>query len=461
MGRYRLSVYSHGPRQLSQVALLCLLVALVGSSAHAGPLQVLARYPDSFTLGWSPFSADWDRSQVMPYPAPSSYLTGKPGYVRHFLGPSDGEQPKLIQSFTYRSLSGQQVSAALALAIWGYRVSWFEEQANGYVYGGSFVVPALWIREKRKNPDGSVETLYHEAKQSRYCLSVPPSGKLKPDTDYWLEVEPLHIVLHSELQFEESPVCPAPVSPLLPSDLTFLPLPILSASGPDWYYGLSRLTLELPQGWEQSAVAGPPLIALPPQSRERYHYEGQDFPRDDPPATWRSFTYWWYGQPRDKGNGQGGTWWYPVCGPVGYVGQPGLWSSFGAFGPRVGVVVEARTKPVPLEVLRTSPTNGERGVSLTVRVEIQFNKRLTGARPEHIRWRDSRGNQVDYGWQIDGDTLLLWPHQPLRQNTDYRVVIRQGAVQAYAQALPSDFELTFSTRPPSGGGGGGGGGLIQ
>jgi hypothetical protein len=345
----------------------------------------------------------------------------------------------------------------MAFAIWGYRVSWFEEKGDGYVYGGSTLVPALWIREKRTLPDGTGEVVYHEVQQGRYSLTVPPAGNLKPDTDYWLEVEPLQVIIHSELQIEESPVCPAPVSPLLPSDLTFIPLPILRASGPDWYYGLSRLTLlsDLPEPQVSSSDR------LPPQSLDAYHYEGPDRPRAEWPATFASCTYWWYGQPCDKGNGQGGSWWYPVCGPVGYVRRPGLWSSFGAFGPRVSVVVESHTRPVPLEVVRTSPVNGERGVSPTVRIEVQFNKPLTRVIPNHIRWRDSRGNAVEFGWQIDGNTLLLWPGKPLQQNTDYRVLIRQGAVSSYAQALPQDFELSLSTRPPSGGGGGGGGGLIQ
>lgn len=426
----------------------------------ADPVEVLSVSSDSVSLAWRPVSADvkaWD-PQLMPYPAPNSYLPGQNGYPLIVEGPS--ETPKYVQSFTYQSLvHGHPVSAALAFATWGYRVSWFRQDAKGFVYQGSFLVPALWVK---CGPDK-----YREVSEGRYRLAVPPRGAgLLPDTPYRIVVEPLKVKVHDWLDFEDGGVFIPSFSPLLPSDVSFVALPVLWAEGPAWYYGLGRLSDCSAFAEPQVSYADdmPPLaFNTPPGSRDRYHYEGSDLPHlgqpwDDP---WTSRVYWWYGQPSHRGNGRGGAYWYPVCGTAGYVKKGDPWKTFGAIGPRVGLELSVRTGREPLRVVDTSPSTGQRGVSPTVRVDITYSLELTGLNVGALRWQDSSGRAVDFGAQIDHTHLLVWPHKPLSADTDYRLVVGRGAVSAGGVRPDGDFVLTFSTKPASGGGGGGGHGRAQ
>jgi len=438
------------------ILLLAVSEFWTSAALAASPVEVLSVGTDYVSIAWRPVSADvkaWDE-HLMPYPAPNSYLPGENGYPRIVQGPS-WMVPAKIQCFTYESLNGHVISAALAFAIWGYRVSWFQKDPKGFIYQGSFVVPALWLKVAPEK--------YAEASQGRYHLPVPPIGRaFAPDTEYRIVVEPLKLRVHDWLDFDDASVCIPSFSPLIPSDLTFVPLPILWARGPKWYYGLSELrdSEAFPDAQISYADNMPPLsFNTPPACRDRYHYEGPDLPPlgkpwDDP---WTARVYWWYGQPSNFGNGMDGLYWYPVCGPVGYVKKGGLWDSFGAVGPRVPVELAVRTARMPLTVVSSSPVNGDRGVSLTVRVEITYSLELKYLNVSSIRWQDSNGRAVEFGAQIQGHQLLLQPRKPLSANTDYRIIVGRNAVSAATCSPESDFQLNFSTKPRSGGGGGGGG----
>ena len=441
----------------SRAVALAVTVGVAAAAGAASPVQVLGVYKDSVTIAWRPVGADvkaWD-SQLMPYPAPTSYITGSLGYPRITQGPSDGEVPKFIEAYTYQSFNGRPVAAALVFSTWGYRVSWFEQKDNGFVCRGSFLVPALWIRER--GPTG--DFIYHEVQKGRYTLCVPPKGALKPDTRYQICVEPLKLIVHEWLDFEDASVCVPSFSPLIPSDITFQPLVILWPKGPQWYYGLTRLSNcdEFPGAEMSYAGDMPPLsFNTPPRDRSRYHYEGPDMPQlGDFQDPWTSRVYWWVGQPASEGNGQGGSHWYPVCGVRGYVKRGGMWESFGAQGPRVMAEVSVRTQPEPFEVVSTSPQNGERGVKPDARVVITLNKPITYLNSGAIRWTDSSGKALLFAAQVDGRELRLRPQKPLSQDTDYRIVLPRGAVKSDGQTLAADFAFSFSTKPPSGGGGGG------
>lgn len=433
-------------------------VGFSGLAKAASPAEVLTTYTDAVTIAWRPMGAcleDWD-PQLMRYPAPTSYLTGKDGYVRHVYGPADSEAPKYVEAFTYKSFSGRPVAAALAFANWGYRVSWFEQRPNGFVYGGSFLVPALWVRERHSD----FGYCYHEVRAGRYTLPVPVKGAFRPGTSYRITVEPLKIVLHEWLDFEDASVCIPSFSPLIPSDITFQPIVILWPKGPKWYYGLSKLSncegFAEPQ--VSSAADMPPLsFNSPPKDLSRFHYEGSDRPGlgqqwDDP---WLARVYWWYGQPASRGNGMGGGYWYPVCGVRGYVQGGGDWTSFGAQGPRVMWEAAVTTKPLPFEVVSTFPQNGQRGVKPDVVVEVTLSKPITSLDAAALRWTDGSGQPVEFSAQAREAKLLLQPRKPLSQNTDYHITIPKSALKSGTETLAADFSFSFSTKPPSGGGGGG------
>lgn len=170
-----------------------------------------------------------------------------------------------------------------------------------------------------------------------------------------------------------------------------------------------------------------------------------------------SRTYWWFGKPASKGSPTGDTEWYPVCGVRGYVKRGGDWESFGAQGPRVMCELAVSTKPIPFEVVRTSPENGQRGVDRNLTVEITFSKPITNLNANALRWTDSSGKAVGFDAHADGARVLMRPRNALSQNTDYRITIPRGSVASGGESLAQDFTFSFSTKPPSGGGGGGGG----
>ncbi|MCX7598832.1 MAG: Ig-like domain-containing protein [Armatimonadetes bacterium] len=454
---------------LTVVGLWVASLGFVPCAYSASPAQVLGTHQDCVHVAWRPVSAcleDWD-PQMMRYPAPTSYLPGIAGYPRIMEGPNDGETPKYIECYTYKSFSGRPVSAALAFATWGYRVSWFEQAANGFVYRGSYLVPALWIRDTDRQTGTLV---YREVRAGRYSLLVPPKGSLRAATSYRITIEPLKIIVHEWLDFEDASTCMPSFSPLIPSDITFQPLVILWPKGPKWYYGLTSL-IGTEQAFAEPQVSWASDMPVrsydqPPADRTRYHYEGDDMwsPQTFDEIASRNDlflrkTYWWFGQPASRGDGRGGVYWYPVCGVRGYMKQRGgEWESFGAQGPRVMCELAVTTLAVPLEVSSTYPQNGQRAVPLDSTVEVKFNKRLTYHNPSAIRWTDAAGNRVEFTAQLSGDgrVLSLKPCSRLSQNTDYRVVVPRDAVRANQEILAADFSFAFSTRPASGGGGGGG-----
>jgi len=437
--------------------------AAMGTRGAGSPAQVDGAHADALTISWRPFGPEWD-SDLVKYPAPTSYLTGGNGYVTHFEGPNDGRVPKNIEAYTYRSISGGIPVASYAIAVWGYRVSWFQVITGNptkYRYLGSINVPALWVRTRTSQPDGSASEIYREVKEGRYQVTIPPAGsRLLPDTPFKIAVEPAKIVLHAPLEYEDDSTLTPPFSPVIPSDTSFTPLSIFYASGPDWYYGLSSLAfydnlLDFFPRARDSAAAG-----LPPDTLDPFHYTGSDKPTgsiftDNP---WRSQVFWWFGQPSAAGNGRGGSVWFPVCGPKGYTAGDTQykWGSFGFIGPRQMVVLDARTAPEPFEMVRSDPVNGQKAVPLDARIQIEFSKPLGRVVQNRIVLMESSGQTLPFSWQISNQLLSIRPSQRLKTNTDYRLVVYKDAVTSGAgEKLASDLTIAFSTKPESGGGPGG------
>ena len=429
----------------------------------SSPARIDAAYQDALTISWRPFGPEWD-SDLIKYPAPTSYLVGGNGYVTHFEGPNDGQVPKNIEAYTYRSINGGIPIASYALAIWGYRVSWFQVISgtpSKYKYMGSINVPALLIRTRSQRPDGSAVDIYSEVKAGSYQVTIPPAGsRLLPATHYEVTVEPVKVVIHSPLDYQDNSTLNPPFSPIIPSDTSFVPLSVFYASGPDWYYGLSSLAffdnlLDFFSSAKDSAASG-----LPPASLDIFHYTGSDKPTGSiySDSPWQARVYWWFGQPSAAGNGKGGSVWFPVCGPKGYAAGSSQykWGSFGFIGPRQMVVLDGRTRPEPFEVVRSSPTNGQKGISLDTDIKIEFSKPLASVSRNRIILRDSSGRSLAFSSQINNQALLIRPSQGFKVNTDYSLIVYKDAVvSSTGERLATDFAIGFSTNPEGGGGPGG------